>query len=220
MKPSNNRKEEHRQQEKITALFYVNQCNNSMLDSVKGIMLDNTCGVFWLVREGHNRWNHTSHNADVGNNIDVLNNWNGLNSEDTNWRWDPVYIELRFSFTAGLVFMSIHLVHEFWFRSPWFSCAFVSILLFIVCCVNLLADYLLPFSLPHLFDEVSYCAILCVRQDWTRSHCCQQDGTGLFLTQESLLPPDDDDGSQTQCITNLLKSESFSQNKEVWSFVN
>jgi len=24
-----------------------------MLDSVKGIMLDNTCGLFWLVREGH-----------------------------------------------------------------------------------------------------------------------------------------------------------------------
>lgn len=122
--------------------------------------------VLWLLREGHKRWNHTSHNGDVGNNIDVLNIWNCLHSEDSNWRWHPAYIELRFSFTNGLVFnMSIHWAHVLRFhmciRSPWFNCAFVSILPFNVCCDNLLIH---SSSLPHLFDQglvksltVQYC---------------------------------------------------------------
>lgn len=178
--------------------------------------------VLVIERRTHNRWNHTSHNGDVGNNIDVLNIWNCLNSEDTNWRWHPVYIELRFSFTAGLVFnMSIHWAHGLPFhvciQSPWFNCAFVSILPFIFCCVNLLADsfhFHFPICLMKSLT-VQYC--MCDRTERGATATSKMALVRFSLSQESLLPTVDD-GSHTQCITNLLKSESYSQSKEVWSF--
>lgn len=179
--------------------------------------------VLWLLSEGHKRWNHTSHNGDVENNIDVLNIWNCLHSEDSNWRWHLAYIELRFSFTNGLVFnMSKHWALVLWFhvciRSPWFNCAFVSILPFNVCCDNLLADSFF-FTSPFVRSRSSLLLCNTVWQDWTKSRCCQQDGAGpfLFLSQGSILP-NADDGSHAQCITNTLKSESHSKSKEVWTF--
>lgn len=119
--------------------------------------------VLVIERKIHNRRNHASRDGDVGNNVDVLNIWNCRLFEDSDWRWHTVYIELRFSFTAGLVFnMSIHWAHGLRFhtciRSPWFNCAFDSV-----------HPSRLSSSLPSLFDlrfgNVSYCAILCGRTE-------------------------------------------------------
>lgn len=156
-----------------------------------------------LVIEGstHNRWNHTSHNGDVGNNIDILNIWNCLHFEDTNRSRSTAYIELRFSFTAGLVVnMSIHWSHGLWFhvciRSSWVNCAFVSILLTKVCCCDELLAVSVFLGSPFVWsrsDKVSCRAILCGRTEWGAAAASKMAPAHLlFLSQESIHPPVDD----------------------------
>ncbi len=113
MKPSSHkRKEEHWQQEKITPLVCANHCNNSITDSVRRIMLDNTCGVFWLLRERYTTDEITQVVMVMWGTTSTYWTSEIVGFSKTNWKWHTVYTELRFSFTAGLVFnLSIHWAH-------------------------------------------------------------------------------------------------------------
>lgn len=155
MKPSSNkRKEGHRQQEKITALVYAYQCNNSMSDSVSVLVL------FWLLREGHTTYEITQ----------VIMVMLGTTSEIVWILKTQTGGGTRFILSSGsvlqlgLCLMSIHWPHGVRFhmciRSTWINCAFVSILPFIVCCVNLLIHSI--FTSPCVWWSLLLCNTVCV----------------------------------------------------------